>query len=105
MSGRKRKLSPAQEAELARWWTSQKTMKQKAAELGICETTIYSALIRQGVIFQNRPTSKDQAVRRHIKEQEKAALAGGRGAAVRPSNAVAGRQGMSTRQLYHGTIS
>jgi DNA-binding NtrC family response regulator len=48
-AGRPMSLTLEQELELVAWYRARMTVKQKAAELGIAETTLRNALARHGL--------------------------------------------------------
>jgi len=45
-AGRNRHLTPAQEAHVIEWWSTCRTVQQKADELGVSKVVIYKAIAR-----------------------------------------------------------
>jgi hypothetical protein len=49
MGGRKRKLTREQEKEFIVWYRGIRSMKQKAAQLGVTDNTLRNILFRHGI--------------------------------------------------------
>ena len=60
-AGRRPSLTAEQEADLVAWYCSRVTVRAKAAELGIAETTLFNILARHGIGVGRTPHAKKVA--------------------------------------------
>ena len=56
-AGRRPSLTAEQEADLVAWYCSRVTVRAKAAELGIAETTLFNVLARHGIGVGRTPVA------------------------------------------------